>query len=363
MLLIRNCGHGVALAKHVRRYRAMKSAVNNTAILHASESSAIRPEGSSRMTRLRAASFSSMVTKSIDVGATWEQLQTEARAVLSERDGRGSRFGLKEFVEDRILSRASFEDSLSATMHAELSQVSNLDYHAMTSEILSDDGDSILESVAADLDRFLVMDPAAEEGGMLKIYLFFKGFHAVQCARVAHRYWNAGDKWIASALQSDMSNKFGVDIHPASQWGKGITMDHGTSVVVGETAVIGDNVYLMHDVTLGATGNSDDYNRHPKIGRGVFLACKSTILGNITIGDGAVVGAQSLVNRDVPPGYTAVGTPSRLIAPKVDEASKVKVAPSGQYFPCGMFKYFCCDRTTTDKQSSNHQTTVAPELQ
>lgn len=351
-MLLRNCCHGIALAKHGRRFRAMKSGVNNNAML--SGSTIIRPVVSGVM-RMCSAPFSSMVTKSIDVGATWEQLQTEAQAVLSERGGRGSRFGLRELVEDRILSRASFEDSLSATIHAELNQVSNLDYHAMTSEVLRNDA-SILESVAADLDRFLVMDPAAEDGGMLKIYLFFKGFHAVQCARVANRYWNAGDKWIASALQSDMSDKFGVDIHPASQWGKGITMDHGTSVVVGETAVIGDNVYLMHDVTLGATGNSEDHDRHPKIGRGVFLACKSTILGNIHVGDGAVVGAQSLVNKDVPPGYTAVGTPSRLIAPKADVP---KVAPSGQYFPCGLFKYFCCDRT--GKQSKYQ--TMATELQ
>jgi len=242
---------------------------------------------------------------------------------------------LKEFLQERILSHASFKDSLSATIGAELNLVSNMEYDAMASEVISDDP-PILEAATADLDRFLVMDPAAEEGGLLKIYLFFKGFHAVQCSRVAHRYWNAGDKWIASALQSDLSDKFGVDIHPASKWGKGITMDHGTSVVVGETAVIGDNVYLMHDVTLGATGTSEDHDRHPKIGRGVFLACKSTILGNIKIGDGAVVGAQSLVNKDVPPGYTAVGTPSRLIAPKDDLP---KVAPSGQALPCGEFEY------------------------
>ena len=282
--------------------------------------------------------FSSLATKSIDVDETWERLQIEAGAVLSDRDGRGARFGMKEYLEDRILSRASFADSFCATLHAELNQVSGLDYHAMSSEVLRDDP-SILESAAADLDRFLVMDPAAEEGGLLKIYLFFKGFHAVQCARVAHRYWNAGDRWIASALQSDMSNKFGVDIHPASRWGQGITMDHGTSVVVGETAVVGDNVYLMHDVTLGATGTSDDHDRHPKIGRGVFLACKSTVLGNVRIGDGAVVGAQSLVKTDVPPGYTAVGTPSRLIPPKGEDAPRV--APSGQTFPCGLFRYLC----------------------
>jgi serine O-acetyltransferase len=328
-MLLRSCGFAVNFAKHGRKFRGVESVVNSIG-----KSSIGRPVLSGEM---RSSPFSSLVTKSIDVGETWEQLQSDAHAVLSENGGRDSRFGLKEFVEDRILSRSSFEDSLSAMLHAELHQVSNLDYNAMVGEVLQDDT-SILECVAADLDRFLVMDPAAEEGGMLKIFLFFKGFQAVQCARVAHRYWNAGDKWIASGLQSDMSDKFGVDIHPASQWGKGITMDHGTSVVVGETAVIGDNVYLMHDVTLGATGNSDDHDRHPKIGRGVFLACKSTILGNIQIGDGAVVGAQSLVNRDVPPGYTAVGTPSRLIPPKADVP---KMAPSGEALPCGQFEYRC----------------------
>lgn len=327
-MLLRSYSHVISFAKRGARHRARWSAINPIA----KKSVFDQQESPGTMHSLP---FSSLVTKSIDVDAMWEKLQTEAHAVLSERDGRDARFGLKEFVEDRVLSRSSFEDSLSAVLHAELNQVSKLDYHAMASEVLQDDP-SILESVAADLDRFLVMDPAA--GGILKIYLFFKGFHAVQCARIAHNYWNAGDKWIACALQSDMSDMFGVDIHPASKWGKGITMDHGTSVVVGETAVIGDNVYLMHDVTLGATGTSEDHDRHPKIGRGVFLACKSTILGNIKIGDGAVVGAQSLVNREVPPGYTAVGTPSRLIAPKKDIP---KVAPSGQAWPCGLFEYKC----------------------
>ena len=341
-MFLRNCGIKLARAKHGRRCRAMKGAV--TACDSAASESKIA------WLMPRSTPFSSLVTKSIDVDATWERLQIEAEALLSDRGGRDSRFGLKDLIEDRILSRVSFEDSLSATIHSELNQLSNLDYHAMASEVIQEDP-SILEDVAADLDRFLIMDPAAEEGGMLKIYMFFKGFHAVQSARVAHRYWNAGDKWIASAMQSDMSDQFGVDIHPASKWGKGITMDHGTSVVVGETAVIGDNVYLMHDVTLGATGTSDDHDRHPKIGRGVFLACKSTILGNISVGDGAVVGAQSLVNKNVPPGYTAVGTPSRLIAPKEDRP-KVHVAPSGQEFPCGMFKYICEWRSNRQKSKS-----------
>jgi len=107
-------------------------------------------------------------------------------------------------------------------------------------------------------------------------------------------------------------------------------MDHGTGCVIGETAVIGDNVYIMHDVTLGATGTSLDHDRHPKIGRGAFLACKSTVLGNIQVGAGATVGAQALVNKPVPAGYTAVGSPARMLPPKPNQT---KAAPSGAPLP------------------------------
>ena len=153
-MLLRSYSHGISFAKYGLRCRAKKSVVGTIVG---------RPES---FGPLHSTSFSSMTVKSIDVDATWEQLQKEALAVLTERGGRDARFGLKELVEDRVLSRSSFEDSLSAVLHAELNQVSKLDYYAMASEVLEDDP-SILESVAADLDRFLVMDPAA--GGMLKI--------------------------------------------------------------------------------------------------------------------------------------------------------------------------------------------------
>ena len=166
------------------------------------------------------------------------------------------------------------------------------------------------------------MVPDAAFAGFLRIYLFFKGFHSVQCARVAHFWWNqpnGSGRWIALALQSEMSDAFGVDIHPAARWGRGITMDHGTGCVIGETAVIGDNVYIMHDVTLGATGTSSDHDRHPKVGNQVFLGAKSTVLGNVSIGDGATIAAAAVVTKPVPPGYTAVGVPAKLIAPKQDQ--------------------------------------------
>lgn len=107
-------------------------------------------------------------------------------------------------------------------------------------------------------------------------------------------------------------------------------MDHGGGCVIGETAVIGDNVYLMHDVTLGSTGMSDEWDRHPKIEQGAFIAAKATVLGNIRIGAGAVVGAHALVTKPVPDGYTAIGAPARNRPPN---HNKKRMAPSGVEIP------------------------------
>ena len=161
-----------------------------------------------------------------------------------------------------------------------------------------------------------MVDPAAD--GLLSIYLYYKGFQAIQCYRVAHHYWNSGQdgRMLARYLQSVMSDVYSIDIHPGARLGKGICVDHGTGLTIGETGVLGDHVYIMHDVTLGATGTSPDHDRHPKVGSHVFLGAKCTVLGNIEIGDGATVAAAALVNKPVPAGHTAVGVPARLIPPQ-----------------------------------------------
>jgi len=151
-------------------------------------------------------------------------------------------FGLLELIEKQVLLHDTFAEGLSATLGMKLSGNGDdfLDYRQICAAAYAQDPD-LVDAAAADLERNLVLDPAAD--GFLRIYLFFKGFHSVQCARVAHHYWRqqgGGGKWLASALQSEMSNAFGVDIHPASRWGRGVTMDHGTGCVIGETAVIGD---------------------------------------------------------------------------------------------------------------------------
>ena len=142
--------------------------------------------------------------------------------------------------------------------------------------------------------------------------LYFKGFHAIQSHRLAHWLWDRGRKDFAYYLQSRASAVFQCDIHPAARIGRGIFLDHATGLVVGETAVIEDDVSMLHGVTLGGTGKEDG-DRHPKIRRGVLLGAGAKILGNIEVGQCARVAAGSVVVHSVPPKVTVVGVPAKII--------------------------------------------------
>ncbi|XP_030523675.1 serine acetyltransferase 1, chloroplastic [Rhodamnia argentea] len=176
-----------------------------------------------------------------------------------------------------------------------------------------DDDPEIMSAVEADLRAVKQRDPACKT--YIHCFLNFKGFLAFQSHRVAHKLWSQRRESLAFLLQNRVSEVFGVDIHPGARIGRGILVDHATGVVVGETAVIGNNVSILHNVTLGGTGKVSG-DRHPKIGDGVLIGAGTCILGNISIGDGAKIGAGSVVLKDVPPRRTAVGNPARLIGGK-----------------------------------------------
>jgi serine O-acetyltransferase len=178
----------------------------------------------------------------------------------------------------------------------------------------------LVEIAEADLRAVFERDPACK--GYLQPFLFFKGFMALQTQRVAHWLWGEGRETLALYLQSRMSELFQVDIHPATRIGRGVFIDHGTGIVIGETAVIGDDVSMLQGVTLGGTG-AERGDRHPKIGKGVLLGAGAKVLGNIEIGDYAKIASGSVVLKPVPAGCTAAGVPARLVnCPTCDEPAK-----------------------------------------
>lgn len=168
----------------------------------------------------------------------------------------------------------------------------------------------IVAAAEADLQAVEERDPAIRS--LLQPFLYFKGFQALQGWRVAHWLWREGRETLALHFQSRISELFQVDIHPGAQMGSGLFLDHGTGIVIGETAVVGDEVSMLHAVTLGGTG-AERGDRHPKIGKGVLLGAGAKVLGNITVGDYAKVASGSVVLKPVPAGCTVAGVPARLV--------------------------------------------------
>ncbi len=169
---------------------------------------------------------------------------------------------------------------------------------------------TILDAVACDICAVTERDPAVTYLSTPLLYL--KGFQALQAYRIAHWLWLQGRQSLALFLQHQISVVYGVDIHPAAQIGYGIMLDHATGIVVGETAVIGNDVSILQNVTLGGTGKEHG-DRHPKIREGVMIGAGAKILGNIEVGEGAKIGAGSVVLSPVPPHTTVVGVPAKVV--------------------------------------------------
>ena len=162
----------------------------------------------------------------------------------------------------------------------------------------------------ADIVAVYERDPACHR--FLQPLLFFKGFQAIQSYRVANWLWREGRRDLAYLFQMRCSETFGVDIHPAARLGRGIMIDHAHSIVIGETAVVGDNVSMLHSVTLGGTGKEEE-DRHPKIGDGVLIGAGAKVLGNIKVGYCSRIAAGSVVLEEVPPCKTVAGVPARIV--------------------------------------------------
>ena len=210
-----------------------------------------------------------------------------------------------------ILSQPKFEAALSYHLArlTDTTEVPAALIRQTFDEALSADP-SIALAARADIVAFSERDPACTSP--LDPLLWFKGYHALQTSRVAHWLWRQGRKTLAHFLQSRASALFGVDIHPGARIGKGIFIDHGTGVVIGETAVVEDGVSMLHGVTLGGTGKERG-DRHPKVRRGVLLGAGAKVLGNIEIGACAKIASGSVVLAPVPAGCTAAGVPARII--------------------------------------------------
>jgi serine O-acetyltransferase len=234
----------------------------------------------------------------------WADIRSEAEAAIAAEPALGgfifatvlSHKRLEDVICHRVANRVGVNADANLIMQ---SFQGLLDANAEMAQVFRDD-------LAAVRDR----DPACNR--YIEPLLFFKGFHALATHRFAHEMWRKGRKDFALYLQSEASRLFAVDIHPAARIGRGLMLDHATGVVIGETAVVGDNCSFLHAVTLGGSGKETG-DRHPKIGSGVLIGAGAKVLGNIHVGNCSKIAAGSVVLTDVPPNMTAAGVPARIV--------------------------------------------------
>ena len=239
------------------------------------------------------------------VDPVWARIRTEAEDIVRHEPE------LATFLYSTILHHDTLE---AAVVHRLADRLDRPDISGeLIRQVFADAiahersiGDAFRADIVATVDR----DPATHR--CIEPVLYYKGFHAIQTHRLTHWLWNQDRKDFAYALQSRASAAFQCDIHPAARIGRGIFLDHATGLVVGETAVVEDDVSMLHDVTLGGTGKEHE-DRHPKIRRGVMIGAGAKILGNIEIGHCARVAAGSVVLKPVPHNTTVAGIPARVV--------------------------------------------------
>jgi len=235
----------------------------------------------------------------------WSRIREEAEDIVRREPEVGT------FIFSSILHHDALETAVVNRV------AERLDHQDVSAELIRqayadalDDEPSLGDTFRVDIVATFDRDPATDR--FIEPVLYYKGFHAIQTHRLAHWLWNKGRRDFAYYLQSRASVVFQCDIHPAAKVGRGIFLDHATGLVVGETAVIGNDVSILHDVTLGGTGK-DHGDRHPKIADGVLIGAGAKIIGNIEVGHCARVAAGSVVINPVPNNVTVAGVPAKVV--------------------------------------------------
>jgi serine O-acetyltransferase len=237
--------------------------------------------------------------------AMWAHMRREAEGALRLDPS------LTALMRGAVLNRASLEEAVVQRVAARLG-ASAIDARTIADAFMQavDEDKTIAAAFRADLAACVERDPAC--GRLIEPLLYFKGFHAIQSARLAHALWRGRRHDFAYYVQSRASDALAADIHPAARLGKGRCLDHGTGFVVGETAVVDDEVSILHNVTLGGTGKAAG-DRHPKVRRGVMIGAGAKILGNIEIGACSRIAAGSVVLKSVPPNSIVAGVPAKVV--------------------------------------------------
>ena len=240
-----------------------------------------------------------------NIDPVWDRICREAEEAIAAEPLMGS------LLHQGILHHASFDRALAFRISMKLAS------EEMSEQILREIADhafasspDLVAACRADLVAVFERDPASHR--YMQPLLYFKGYQAVQSYRLGHWLWQQGRKDLAYFIQMRVSEVFGVDIHPAARIGKGLMIDHAHSIVIGETAVVGDNVSMLHSVTLGGTGKEEE-DRHPKIGNGVLIGAGAKVLGNITVGCCSRIAAGSVVLKDIPSSVTVAGVPAKIV--------------------------------------------------
>ncbi|MDQ2092541.1 serine O-acetyltransferase [Rhodalgimonas zhirmunskyi] len=239
------------------------------------------------------------------VDPVWHRIVLEAERAVHEEPLLGG------LIHSSVLYHGTLERALAYRISMKLGspEMQEQLLREICDEAYSSDPE-IAIAARADITAVHDRDPACHR--FIQPLLFFKGFQAIQAHRVAHWLWQKGRRDLAYFIQMRVSEKFAIDIHPAAKIGKGIMIDHGHGIVIGETAVVGDNVSILHSVTLGGTGKEDE-DRHPKIGDGVLIGAGAKVLGNIKVGCNSRIASGSVVLSEVPPCKTVAGVPARIV--------------------------------------------------